>query len=170
MGSLLGLGIMTDRKYILSEQLGAALKKRSLKLSVAESCTGGGLAFAITAVPGSSDWFDCGFVTYSNESKENLLGVPPELLRLHGAVSQPVAEAMSKGALQHSRADISLSITGVAGPGGGTKRTPVGTVWISIATQKGHCESHRILLKGDRDEIRRSTILYALERLLEIAS
>ena len=114
-------------------RLAELLKNRHAMLATAESCTGGGVAYAITAIPGSSHWFDRGFVVYTNESKIEMLGVDASLIKKHGAVSEPVARALAEGSLKHSHADYSLAITGIAGPGGGTDEKPVGTVWFAWA-------------------------------------
>lgn len=157
----------------LAEQLGAALLGQHLTLATAESCTAGGIAYAVTLVPGSSRWFDRGFVTYSNESKMQLLGVPTAYLRDFGAVSEPVARAMAIGALSHSAAQVAIAVTGIAGPDGGTPDKPVGTVcfawtirrdpasapWVKTAT-------HR--LGGDRAAVRTRTIVIALQTLVEL--
>ena len=120
--------VLSDAKTLL-----AALRSRAMKLATAESCTGGLIAAALTHVPGSSDVVDRGFVTYSNEAKTEMLGVPPALIAAHGAVSQPVAAAMAEGAVARSNADIAVSVTGVAGPGGGSPDKPVGLVWFGCA-------------------------------------
>jgi len=149
----------------LAKQLGEHLKKHGLKLVTAESCTAGGLAFAVTAVPGSSEWFERGFVTYTNEAKQTMLGVSSELFSKHGAVSGEVAEAMAQGALKNSESDIAVSITGIAGPGGGTKDKPVGIVWIAMADKAGvRSVCHHF--KGDRQSVREQSIETALKGLL----
>lgn len=136
------------------------------KLVTAESCTGGGLAYYLTNIPGSSTWFDRGFVTYSNLSKEELLGVKPNTLTTFGAVSVETAQEMAEGALEQSQAQCSIAITGIAGPDGGSKDKPVGTVWIAFASLNNKTE---ILLKkfsGNRISIREQTIQSALEFIL----
>ena len=150
----------------LAIDLGRRLKARGLKVATAESCTGGWISMEITAVAGSSDWFDCGFVTYSNEAKRELLDVPADTLEAHGAVSEAVALAMAGGALRHSRADLAVSVTGVAGPGGGTAAKPVGTVcfaWVGL----GRAEAATRRFGGDRESVRRQSVAAALEGLLE---
>ena len=140
------------------------LRAKDLKLATAESCTGGLIAGAITEIAGSSDVFDRGFVTYSNEAKAELLGVPPALIAAHGAVSPEVARAMAAGALRNSRADIAVAVTGVAGPGGGTALKPVGLVYL-CAAQRGSVpvvEELRLSAIG-RGPIRRATVLKAME-------
>jgi len=150
--------------------LAQVLRARGHKLACAESCTGGLIAAACTAVAGSSDWFERGFVTYSNESKSEMLGVPAALIAAHGAVSREVAESMAQGALVHSRAQIAAAVTGIAGPGGATPGKPVGTVWLAVAQRDGatHCEL--LELSGQRSSIREATVHIALERLLESAN
>jgi len=138
----------------LAVQIGVALSERSLMLATAESCTGGLVSAAITDISGSSGWFERGFVTYSNEAKSTMIGVPAKLIRDHGAVSEEVAHAMAEGALLNSRAQVSLSITGVAGPGGGTAEKPVGMVcfgWSNRITTLTATQRFR----GDRGQIRR---------------
>ena len=132
----------------------------------AESCTGGWLAKVMTDVAGSSAWFERGFVTYSNAAKQEELGVPAEILDEYGAVSEATARAMALGALQHSHAEHSIAITGIAGPSGGSEHKPVGLVWFAWATlgQIRHCDS--LVFTGDREAIRRQAVFYALQGLL----
>lgn len=158
---------MDVNNYPLSRRLGLALKNAGIKLVLAESCTGGGMARVITRVPGSSAWFDRGFVTYSNDAKVEMLGVNPESIATHGAVSEHVAREMALGALKHSHAEISASITGVAGPGGGTLEKPVGTVWIGIALKNGHVECRKTFFESGRKHVRVCAIAYALNWLYE---
>ena len=135
----------------LAARLGQALLSRRLLFAAAESCTAGGVAFAVTQVAGSSQWFDRGFVTYSNEAKQEMLAVSPGLILAFGAVSEPVARAMAEGALQRSHAQMAVSITGVAGPGGGSVEKPVGLVHFGLArTNRATQTSHRIF-GGDRE-------------------
>ena len=143
-----------------------ALRSRGLLVATAESCTGGLIAAALTAIAGSSDVVDCGFVTYSNEAKIRMLGVDPALIARHGAVSGPVAAAMAAGALQHSRAAVSVAVTGVAGPGGGSADKPVGTVWFGLAALSGPVLTERHVFPGDRDGVRHATVLHALALLV----
>ncbi len=150
----------------LVETLAAALKARGLMLATAESCTGGLIAAACTEISGSSDWFERGFVTYSNAAKTELLGVPATLIEQHGAVSEPVARAMAAGALTHSRAQLSVAVTGVAGPSGGSADKPVGTVWLAWATTGG-VTAERHHFPGDRGAVRQATVVRALAGLLE---
>lgn len=142
------------------------LIKRDWKIVTAESCTGGGLAFSLTKKPGSSRWFERGFVVYSNPSKEELLNVSSETLLKFGAVSRETAIEMAQGALNHSKANVSIAITGIAGPTGGTADKPVGTVWIAwgLTDQKINCEGYHF--PGDRRQVRQQAIQNALEKLL----
>ncbi|WP_423063853.1 CinA family protein [Candidiatus Paracoxiella cheracis] len=158
---------MDVNNYPLSRRLGLALKDAGMKLALAESCTGGGMARVITRVPGSSAWFDRGFVTYSNESKIEMLGVDPKNLEQYGAVSEQVAREMALGALKHSHADITASITGVAGPGGGTPEKPVGTVWIGVALKNGQVECRKVFFESGRKHVRVCAIAFALNWLYE---
>jgi nicotinamide-nucleotide amidase len=149
--------------------LGERLRARRWSLVTAESCTGGLIAAACTSVPGSSDWFERGFVTYSNDAKVQCLGVAPALLAAHGAVSEEVARAMTEGALRASPAQLAVAVTGVAGPTGGTPAKPVGLVWLAWGTA-GATLSERLLLAGDRGAIRARTVEIALQRLLDAAA
>jgi nicotinamide-nucleotide amidase len=147
-------------------RLAAALSRRGARLATAESCTGGLIAAACTSLAGSSDWFERGFVTYSNEAKTEMLGVPAALLAAHGAVSAEVAKAMAEGALGHSRATFALSVTGVAGPGGGSIAKPVGTVWIGVAASGEKAVASLLQANGDRAAIREASVARALALLL----
>jgi nicotinamide-nucleotide amidase len=147
--------------------LGAVLGRFGLKLVTAESCTGGWLSTVLTSIPGSSVWFDRGFVTYSNEAKEEVLGVGGALIEQFGAVSRETAEAMALGALLHSHSDISIAVTGVAGPGGGTLEKPVGTVWFGCAFRGAGVQSGVWHFKGGRSEVRRQAVAVALQILKE---
>lgn len=155
----------------LSASLGEVLQAKGWQLALAESCTGGMIAQSITAIAGSSAWFDRGFVTYSNAAKTDMLGVPAAMITEHGAVSELVAQAMATGALAHSLANISGAVTGIAGPGGGSVQKPVGTVCFAWAIhQKGH-SSVQVETKhftGDRQQIREQAANYALAGLLDI--
>ena len=135
------------------------------KLATAESCTGGLIAGALTEIPGSSSVVDRGFVTYSNEAKTELLSVPGELIARVGAVSAEVAEAMSAGAIAHSRADVAISVTGIAGPGGGTPGKPVGLVYFGITRRGGAVRHERCVFMGDRSAVRLATVSFALTLL-----
>jgi len=146
--------------------LGEALRARGERLATAESCTGGLIAAACTAVAGSSDWFERGVVTYSNEAKTELLDVPAALIARHGAVSEPVARAMAAGALARSPAQWAIAVTGVAGPGGGTPDKPVGMVWLAWG-RADRLQAERLQLAGDRSAVRRQTVQIALQRLAD---
>ena len=148
-------------------QISLRLLARRYLLATAESCTGGMIAAACTDLSGSSQWFERGFVTYSNEAKAEMLGVPPALIEQHGAVSEPVARAMADGALAHSRAQVSLAVTGVAGPTGGSEAKPVGTVWFAWCVG-GETHSEMQHFAGDRAAVRTATLRYALKRLLSL--
>ena len=144
--------------------IAAQLQARGWMLATAESCTGGMVAAACTDLAGSSQWFERGFVSYSNAAKTELLGVPADLIAQHGAVSEPVARAMAQGALVHSHAQASLAVTGVAGPGGGSADKPVGTVWFGWCVA-GQTHSEVRHFAGDRAAVRRATLCHALARL-----
>ena len=149
----------------LAAQLGHSLASRQLRVTTGESCTGGGIANAITEIPGSSGWFDMAFVTYSNEAKTLLLNVPASILTRFGAVSEEVAKAMAMGALQSAKADIAVAVSGIAGPTGGTEKKPVGTVCFAWAFQN-QIESETCLFAGDRTEVREQTVEHALKGLI----
>jgi nicotinamide-nucleotide amidase len=150
--------------------LGDALRARGTMLATAESCTGGLIAAACTAVAGSSDWFERGFVTYSNAAKTELLGVDAALIQAHGAVSAEVACAMAEGALAHSKAGLAVAVTGIAGPGGAVPGKPVGTVWFALARRDRPATAELLQLGGDRTAVREQTVAHALSRLLEALS
>lgn len=152
----------------LARKVARLCKRRKLALVCAESCTGGGLAAAITRVSGSSAWFDRGFVTYSNDAKKEMLGVSQRTLGLHGAVSEAVAHAMALGALAHSLGDIGVSVTGIAGPTGGSRDKPVGLVWIAWAVRGGPVQSRAFRFKGGRLEVRRQSVAMALQGLVDL--
>lgn len=154
--------------YRLAEDLGNILSQRHLYCTVAESCTGGLLSAAITAIPGSSQWFDRGFVTYTNAAKESLLSVPSELISSEGAVSEAVVKAMASGAIAASDATVSVAISGIAGPAGGSDNKPVGTVYIAWAIPLRPVIARRYLFVGDRDLIRQQTVEAALKGLIEL--
>jgi nicotinamide-nucleotide amidase len=149
----------------LAEKVGDALKSKKLLLSVAESCTGGGVCQSLTEIPGSSDWFDCGFVPYSNASKTEMLGIADSLIAQHGAVSEEIAAAMAEGALSNSEAHVSLSTTGIAGPGGAVPGKPVGTVCFGWRVG-GITHTERKVFAGDRHSVREQTVTYALGKLV----
>jgi nicotinamide-nucleotide amidase len=158
---------MADELTRLATLAGERLKARGLKLVTAESCTGGWVAQAVTAISGSSDWFDRGFVTYSNNAKREMLGVRAETLDRSGAVSEETALEMVRGALAASRAQVAVSITGVAGPTGGTATKPVGMVCFGWALAGGGADATTRHFAGDRSEVRRQSVLFALQGVLE---
>ncbi len=160
---------MTDLQLdALAAKVGARLGQLGLMLATAESCTGGGIAAAVTAIAGSSGWFERGFVTYSNGAKESMLGVAAATLAVHGAVSEAVALEMASGALRHSGAQVALSVTGVAGPGGGTPAKPVGTVCFAWVRADGVQKVQTCVLAGDRAAVRAQSVVHALTELLAI--
>lgn len=150
----------------LAKKLGEFLLTHQLKLVTAESCTGGWVAQVMTSLPGSSQWFERGFITYSDESKHELLSVTKRILKKYGSVSKEVAYEMAEGALKNSCADISLAITGIAGPEGGTADKPVGTVWFAWAGKFG-VETRLQHFQGDREMIRKSSVCYILKELVD---
>ncbi|MCW4149684.1 CinA family protein [Halomonas sp. 18H] len=149
----------------LAERLGVLCRQRRILVSAAESCTGGGVSSAITAIAGSSEYFETGYVTYSNGAKQRLLGVDESLLTTHGAVSRPVVEAMVTGACADSGADLTVAISGVAGPAGGTPEKPVGTVWLAWGNQ-WQCSAECLHLTGDREAVRQAAVKEALAGLV----
>ena len=151
----------------LVKQLAAKLTEKGWMLATAESCTGGMIAAACTDLASSSQWFDRGFVTYSNEAKTEMLGVKTELIARHGAVSEEVVRAMAEGAIRHSRAQVSIAVTGVAGPGGGSEEKPVGTVWVGWCL-KDQTQVQCLHLSGTRSDVRAATVTKALHRLCEL--
>jgi nicotinamide-nucleotide amidase len=152
----------------LARGLGEACRRRRVMVATAESCTGGGVAEAITRIAGSSEWFERGFVTYTNRAKEEMLGVAHGTLAAHGAVSEAVAGEMARGALAHSGADVSVAITGIAGPGGGTHDKPVGLVWLAWAYRGGSVQARRFVFKGDRAAVREQSVAIALQGLIDL--
>ncbi|MDR2924563.1 MAG: CinA family protein [Azoarcus sp.] len=156
---------IAERSLLLAQTLSA----RGWRLITAESCTGGLLSGAVTGIPGSSLWFDRGFVTYSNESKMELLGVNPETLARYGAVSEETAREMANGALALSRADVSVAITGIAGPDGGSAAKPIGTVWLAWRHRQGDIQTETCRFPGNRETIRQHAVKTALERLIALA-
>lgn len=152
----------------LAQRLGAALGARRLVLAVAESCTGGGIAEAVTSVPGSSGWFDAALVAYSDRAKRELLGVPPQVLDAHGAVSEAAVRAMAAGALARTGAGVAVAVSGVAGPGGGTAAKPVGTVWTAWRVAGGAERTVCRRYPGDRRAVRRAAVAAGLRGLLEL--
>ena len=158
---------MSKDTQSLCEELARRLQARGWMLATAESCTGGMIAAACTDLSGSSNWFERGFVTYSNEAKSELLGVDPGLIAQHGSVSEVVARAMAFGAVRHAHAQVGLAVTGVAGPTGGTPQKPVGTVWFGFQVD-GQLTSETRRFDGDRAAVREATVQHALRRLLEL--
>ena len=157
-----------DKDSVASVQAVAdRLLKHRQKVCTAESCTGGLIAKTFTDLAGSSDWFERGFVTYSNAAKNEMLAVPASLIEDYGAVSEAVATAMASGALRHSKADYSIAVTGVAGPGGGSDDKPVGTVWIALASAE-QMVARRYQFDGDRQAVRAATMQAALALLLDL--
>lgn len=152
----------------LAAQAGAALHAHGMMLATAESCTGGGVASAVTEIAGSSAWFDRGFVTYSNQAKRDMLGVSPDTLARFGAVSEASVREMVEGALRNSQAQVALAVSGIAGPGGGTADKPVGTVWFAWGIKDGASVAHLHQLAGNRAEIRAQAVRIALQGLLEL--
>ena len=152
----------------LVDALAQALRCQRALLVTAESCTGGLVAATCTSLAGSSDWFERGFVTYSNQAKIDCLGVDAALISEHGAVSEPVARAMAAGALERSLADVAVAVTGIAGPGGATPGKPVGTVWLAWARRNAPTYTQHLLFAGNRASVREQTVEQALRRLLEL--
>ncbi len=150
----------------LASQLGQRLIERGLMVTTAESCTGGLVAGALTDIAGSSAWFERGFVTYSNHAKMEMLDVAAELIESHGAVSEAVARAMAEGALVESRAQLAVAVTGVAGPGGGTRDKPVGMVCFAWGDEAMNLQSETMHFSGDREEVREQAVRHALGGLL----
>ena len=151
--------------YELAQRIGFLLSQKKLKLATVESCTGGSLAKLVTDVPGASEWFDCGFITYSNESKIRSVNVPEELIAQNGAVSQKVALAMAKGGLDVTDADIVISTTGSPRPTGGSLDIPEATVSFGFATKESYFSTDKQLFDGDRSKIREKSVIYSLECL-----
>ena len=154
----------------LANAVGEQFRSRGWKIITAESCTGGGLAYALTSIAGSSGWFERGLVTYSNISKEELLGVSPATLATFGSVSAQTAQEMAEGALHRSKAQASIALTGIAGPEGGTLDKPVGTVWIACATTMAATQVTHHHFSGERNNIREQSIKAALQILLNITA
>ncbi len=154
-----------DNPYILAQRLGAELLRRAWTVTSAESCTGGGIAHGITAVAGSSQWFNAGFVTYSNTAKIQLLGIEATLLAEHGAVSEAVVCAMARGAAIAAGADVAVAVSGIAGPDGGSVDKPVGLVWLAWFGPKGTV-ARRYQFEGDREQVRQRAIIVALAGLV----
>ena len=155
-----------DALNTLAERVGATLKARGLLLATAESCTGGWVSEAVTAIAGSSDWFERGFITYSDAAKQEMLGVSAATLARHGAVSEPTAREMAAGALARSRAQLAVAITGIAGPGGGSPEKPVGTVCFAWSRRDGALVAQTRRFAGDRESVRRQSVMAALQGIL----
>ena len=151
----------------LVQTVSELLVKKQWSLSAVESCTGGWVAKSCTDLAGSSTWFDCGFVTYSNQSKQKLVGVRNKTLETHGAVSEQTAIEMAQGALSHSNADISVAITGIAGPSGGSAEKPVGTVWFAWSVKNQDTKTQKHQFNGDREQIRIQAVITALQGIIK---
>jgi nicotinamide-nucleotide amidase len=156
-----------DVAHRLAARVGKHLKERGLLLATAESCTGGWVAEVITSIPGSSAWFDRGFVTYSDAAKQEMLGVKRETLDNWGAVSEEAVREMAEGALAHSHARVSVAISGIAGPNGGSPRKPVGTVWLAWAVDGGATRCRSTHYAGDRDMVRQQAVMAALQGIID---
>lgn len=152
----------------LARESGHALAAAGLQLALAESCTGGWIAKAVTDVAGSSGWFGCGIVSYSNQAKIDLLGVPPAVLSEQGAVSEPVVIAMAEGVRLRAKADVAIAVSGIAGPGGGSAQKPVGTVCFAWSRKGADSVAETRVFSGGRDAVRRQTVAHALRRLLRL--
>lgn len=160
-------GVMNRNIEQLTRELAAQLSQNARKICTAESCTGGLMAKTFTDLAGSSEWFDRGFVTYSNQAKMDMLGVKAKTLDTYGAVSEEVAGEMVEGALNHSEAQVAISVTGIAGPGGGSELKPVGLVWFGFAVGERVVTRKRVF-EGDREQIRASSLEYALNQVHEL--
>ncbi len=160
---------MADRLTVsAAKRLGEALSASGKTLAVAESCTGGLLGGAVTSIPGSSRYFSGGVVAYGNSAKISMLAVPPGLIAARGAVSREVALAMAEGVRSLFRADLAIAVTGVAGPGGGSRGKPVGTVWVAVAAQGGVRYAHRFRFPGGREAVRRETVRVSLAAAIDV--
>lgn len=158
------------RHFQLCEKLGSILLEQQKVLVTAESCTGGGIASAITDIAGSSAWFDRAFITYSNEAKMEMLGVEQRTLQEHGAVSQQVVKQMALGALEYSNGTVSIAVSGIAGPAGGSEDKPVGTVWFAWKVANGVEHQQQKCFSGDRITVREKAVEYAITKLIELLS
>lgn len=152
----------------LAKKLGARLLMKGIRLATAESCTGGWIAKVLTDIAGSSDWFESGIVSYSNEAKKHFLKVPDGVLLDHGAVSENAVLAMQQGVFMETRADAGISVSGIAGPGGGTEEKPVGTVWIAVGLRDQMAHTQKFLFEGDRNQVRLQAVDAALKSLLQL--
>jgi nicotinamide-nucleotide amidase len=158
---------MTEDTIHLAQLLGNKLMAKGWQITCAESCTGGGIGYAITSISGSSAWFKRGFITYANEAKQNMLGVTEQTLNLYGAVSAKTVEEMALGAAKQACAEVGISVSGIAGPDGGTVDKPVGTVWFGFALN-GQISSHKLQISGDRLAVRAKAIEFALSNVLKL--
>jgi nicotinamide-nucleotide amidase len=158
----------SDTLTTLATLVGAKLRAKGLMLATAESCTGGWVAQAVTTIAGSSEWFERGFVTYSDAAKQEMLGVSARALAEHGAVSEQTAREMAVGALAHSRAQVTVAITGVAGPDGGSQEKPLGMVCFAWAVKEGTLSAETRQFKGDRESVRRQSVITALQGVLDL--
>lgn len=161
------MSYLKENTQIALHRLAEVLIQRGLTISCAESCTGGGLAYAFTALPGSSTWFKCSVVTYANEAKTQMVSVPESTLQQFGAVSEQTVIAMAQGVVEHFHADIGISISGVAGPDGGSREKPVGTVWFGFALA-GEIYASKQCFAGDREAVRKQAIEFAIEKILQL--
>ena len=152
----------------LARRLGTICKKKKIVVTTAESCTGGGVATAMTRISGSAKWFERGFVTYTNIAKKEMLGVDEDTLKAHGAVSEEVAMEMARGALKHSYADVSVAITGIAGPTGAVPGKPLGTVHFAWGVRDGPVQARRFIFKGNRVEVRIQSVYVAIQGLIDL--
>jgi len=159
---------MDEQLHTLAKTLGEAALQAQVMVTTAESCTGGWVAETLTSVAGSSNWFERGFVTYSNLSKQEMLGVDGETIKQYGAVSEQTVCEMAEGALKHSRAHVSLAVSGIAGPGGAVLDKPVGTVCLAWAAIAQTCRSQTVHFSGNREKIRRQAVIAALEGMLDV--
>ena len=157
-----------DVAHRLSARVGDALQQRRLTLATAESCTGGWVSQVLTSIPGCSQWFERGYITYSNRSKEEMLGVPGALIEREGAVSEAVVRAMAEGVLERSPARVSVAISGIAGPEGGTPSKPVGTIWLAWATAGQPTRARSSHFAGDREMVRQQAVMAALQGVLDL--
>jgi nicotinamide-nucleotide amidase len=158
-----------DDLTLLATQVGALLTQKKLLLATAESCTGGGVAHAVTEISGSSVWFECGYITYSNSSKSELLNISPALIAQHGSVSEEIAAAMAEGALANCEAHVTIATTGIAGPHGAVPGKPVGTICFAWSCN-GKTHTERRLFSGDRQSVRQQTVVHALQGLIQFLS
>lgn len=165
----LNIMAVTEQKISeLAQQLGECLKAQGLTLATAESCTGGWIAKTVTDLAGSSDWFEGSVVCYSNASKHSLLGVPAEIIDIFGAVSNETVKAMTEGVFEHTLADVAVSVSGIAGPGGGSDEKPVGTVWLCWGKKNEEAHAHEFHFEGDREAVRLQSVEKALVSVMDL--